>query len=151
MADRTHEGRTLSATEDRDVPRVVIDTNVLVGAAYNPGSASARVVAACLDGRLVAVVSPALLGEYAWILPRAVRGAGRLEPVERFLAVAVEVVPAETVPVVAGDPADDALFAAAVAGGARAIVTNDRPVLEVGSFRGVAVIRPSECAAALLG
>jgi predicted nucleic acid-binding protein len=130
--------------------RVVVDTNVLVGAAYNPGSASARVVAACLDGRLRAVVSPAVRGEYEHILPRAVRVPGWEDRLARFLASAVEVEPEGVGRVVAADPADDALFAAAVAGGARAVVTNDRPVLAVGSYRGVAVIRPAECVALYL-
>jgi predicted nucleic acid-binding protein len=135
-------------------PRVVVDTNVLVAAAYNPGSASAWVVGACLDGRLVAVVSPALLGEYARILPRAVRGAERAGRVARFLdgtaVTLVEPTGAETERVVADDSADDALFAAAVAGRARAVVSNDVPVQAVGSHRGVAVLRPSECLATLL-
>jgi hypothetical protein len=44
------------------VRRVVLDTNVLVAAAYDPRSAS-RVVEACLGGGLVPVLSPALRRE----------------------------------------------------------------------------------------
>ena len=40
------------------VRRVVLDTNVLVAAAYNPRSASRHVVEACLGCRLMAVLSP---------------------------------------------------------------------------------------------
>src|SRR4051812_41919053 len=125
-----------------DVPglvRVVVDTNVLVAAAYNPGSASARVVGACLDGRLRAVVSPAGRDEYARIIPRAVRVAGWADRMAQFLAAAVEaeVGPLAVVRHVAADPDDDALFAAAVAGGATAVVTNDRPVLDSGPLGSV--------------
>src|SRR5262249_11551361 len=56
------------------VPRVVLDINVLVAAAYNPDSASRRVVAACLSGELAAVLSLALRREHEFILPRAARG-----------------------------------------------------------------------------
>ena len=41
------------------VTRVVLDTNVLVAAAYNPRSASRRVVEACLGGELTPVLSRA--------------------------------------------------------------------------------------------
>src|SRR5262249_36907117 len=138
-----------------DVPgpvRVVLDTNVLVGAAYNPGSASARVFAACLDGRLRAVVSPAVRAEYARIIPRAVRVPGWEAQFGRFLDASEEVEPREVVPVVADDPSDDALFAAAVAGGAAAVVTNDRPVLIAAreSRATVPALRPAECASAFL-
>ena len=45
------------------VRRVVLDTNVLVAAAYNPRSASRRVVEACLGGGLRPVLSGALRRE----------------------------------------------------------------------------------------
>jgi predicted nucleic acid-binding protein len=54
--------------------RVVLDTNVLVATAYNPGSASRRVIEACLRGELTAILSPALRSEYGFILPRAAHG-----------------------------------------------------------------------------
>ena len=40
------------------VTRVVLDTNVLVAAAYNPASASRRIVEACPDRQLTPVLSP---------------------------------------------------------------------------------------------
>jgi predicted nucleic acid-binding protein len=46
------------------VTRVVLDTNVLVAAAYNPRSASRHVVEACLGGKLTPVLSSALRREY---------------------------------------------------------------------------------------
>ena len=47
--------------------RVVLDTNVLVAAAYNPAGASRRTVEACPDGQLTPVLSPpsALVGALA--------------------------------------------------------------------------------------
>ncbi len=121
---------------------VVIDTNVLIADAYNPSSSSARVVSSCLDGRLVAVVSPALRSEYEWILPRAIRRPDWRGRFAAWLSRAREVEPGEVPPVVPEDPSDDMLFAAAIAGGAEAIVTNDARVLAVGQFRGIRVITP---------
>jgi predicted nucleic acid-binding protein len=53
--------------------RIVLDTNVLVGAAYAEHSASAQIAEACLAGRLEPVLSPQLRDEYEWILPKAIR------------------------------------------------------------------------------
>lgn len=132
-------------------PRVVIDTNILVAAAYKPGSASARVVSACLEGRLVAVVSSAIVREYRHILEKAVRGPARAETLDRLIASAVWVEPTETPAVVAADPSDDMLFAAAVVATARAIVSNDRPVLQLKIYKNIHVIRPPACLEVLLG
>ncbi len=124
--------------------RLVLDTNVLIGDAYDRGSASHRIVSSCLGGRLVPVVSPPLLDEYEYILPRAIRVPGWRVRFEGLLAHAMRVEPTPIPPVVAEDPSDDILFATAVAGGAIAIVSNDRPVLRVGEYRGIRVVRPGD-------
>jgi predicted nucleic acid-binding protein len=54
-------------------PRVVLDTNVLVAAAYAPASASRAIVEACLDGELEAIMSEETVREHRYILGRAVR------------------------------------------------------------------------------
>lgn len=124
--------------------RVVIDTNILVGAAYRPGSDSGRIVVAAQNGRVQAVVSPALVSEYRHILPRAVRRADLGPWLEEFLAVALHVEPEREPDVVRFDPSDNMLFAAALEGRAVAIVTNDRPVLQLGTFEGIEVLRPGQ-------
>jgi len=100
------------------VRRVVLDTNVLVAAAYNPRSASRRVVEACLGGGLTAAVSRALRREYEFVLARAARGRAYLERVDQLLDGAEVVEPARTPRVVPADPEDDKLVAAALAAGA---------------------------------
>ena len=123
--------------------RVVLDTNVLVAAAYNPASASRRVVAACLGGGLTAVLSPALRREYEFILARAVRGQTYLEQIRRLLDSAEVVDPAQTPRVVPDDPEDDKLVAAALAAGA-VLVTNDAHLLAVAGHEGLEVVRPTD-------
>jgi uncharacterized protein len=128
---------------DEAPDRVVLDTNLLVAAAYNPGSASRRVVEACLCGELTAVLSPALRREYELILARAVRGQRYAGPLRELLDRA-EVVEPDAVPrVVPDDPDDDKLVAAALAAGA-AVVTNDRHLHAVAGHEGLRVLRPAE-------
>jgi predicted nucleic acid-binding protein len=125
------------------VPRVVLDTNVLVAAAYRPGSASRRVVEACLGGRLAAVLSPALRRECESVLARAARGLPYTEQLHRLLGGAEVVEPGQAPRVVPDDPGDDKLVAAARVAGA-ALVTSDAHLLSVARREGLQAVRPAE-------
>lgn len=124
--------------------RVVLDTNVLVASAYNPDSASRRIVEAGRRGELTLIVSPAVRREYDRILPRAVRSAEAREQIEDLLSTAQEVSPEETPRVVPEDAEDDKLLAAALAGQADAVITNDEHVLKIDPYHGIRVLRPSD-------
>jgi putative PIN family toxin of toxin-antitoxin system len=125
------------------VRRVVLDTNVLVAAAYNPRSASRRIVEACLNGELTPVLSGAIRREYEFILARAARGRPYLERVYQLLDGEEVVEPAQTPRVVPDDPEDDKLVAAALAAGA-VLVTNDGHLLALAGHEGLEVVRPAD-------
>src|SRR5215471_3271616 len=125
------------------VRRVVLDTNVLVAAAYNPRSASRRVVEACLGGGLTPVLSRALRREYEFILARAARGRPYLERIHQLLDGAEVVEPTQTPRVVPDDPEDDKLVAAALAAGA-VLVPNDGHLLALAGHGGLEVVRPGD-------
>jgi predicted nucleic acid-binding protein len=114
---------------------------VLVAAAYNPGSASRRIVEACLGGQLTPVLSPALRREYEFILARAIRGRPYLERIHHLVDGADIVEPARTPRVVADDSEDDKLVSAALAAGA-ILVTNDAHLLAIAGHDGLKVVRP---------
>jgi putative PIN family toxin of toxin-antitoxin system len=123
--------------------RVVLDTNVLVGSAYNRRSASRQILDACQRQELAVYASAAILREYHHILPRAVRREEELSRLRTLLDHLICVEPESTPPVVPEDPADDKFLAVAVTAGADALVTNDRRVLDVDPHCGVRVVRPS--------
>ena len=125
------------------VRRVVLDTNVLVAAVYNPGSASRSAVEACLDGKLKPVLSPALRREYEFILARAARGRPHLERIHRLLESTEIVEPGQTPRMVPDDPEDDKLAAVALAAEA-VLVTNDAHLLALAGHEGLEVIRPTD-------
>src|SRR5262249_19699335 len=106
------------------VDRVVLDTNLLVAAAYNSASASRCLVEAGLRGELTAVLSAAVRAEYERIIARAVRGHPYADRLRQLLGQAEVVEPAETPRVVPDDPEDDKLVAAALAADA-VLVTSD--------------------------
>ncbi len=113
------------------VYRIVVDTNLFLGACLGQGAAH-RVVVACLRGRCQPLMGAALLAEYEDVLGRSeLFHACRLNPSEReelldiFLAACVWTriyfAWSPNLP----DEADNHLVELAVAGGARFIVTRN--------------------------
>jgi putative PIN family toxin of toxin-antitoxin system len=127
--------------------RVVLDTNVLVGAAYAPDSASGRIVQACFAGRLVAVASPGAVGEYQRILAQAVRSEGARDRLQTLIGKMELVEPAQVPRHVPGDPQDDKFLAVAVAGRAAWIVTSDQHLLGLDPYWEIRIACPADFAA----
>lgn len=125
------------------VRRVVLDTNVLVGGAYAAHSASRRIIEACLRDELRAIISSSLRREYEFIVTRAVRGGRFTEELRALIDAARVVEPTETPRIVPDDPDDDKLLAAALAGDADAVVTNDRHLLTLDPYQHVRIVRPT--------
>jgi len=115
---------------------------VLIASAYNRESASRRIVDACLAAQLAVVTSQAITKEYCHILPRAIRDREQLERSMELIRQSRIVAPSCTPRVVDEDPDDDKFVAAAVAGNADAMITNDQCVLDVDPYRGVRIVRP---------
>ena len=111
--------------------RIVVDTNVFLGALLTRGAAN-EVIVACLRGQALPLMGTTLLVEYEDILGRAelfakcrLNAAERSELLDIFLAVC------EWTPVFFGwrpnlpDEGDNHLVELAVAGGARFLVTRN--------------------------
>ena len=127
-------------------PRIVFDTNLLVGAAYTSASASGRLLDAVTDGAIRLAVSPAVFAEYRFVVPRAVRRPGGVARVLAALRRAEPAFPTAAQNRAARgaceDPDDDKFLALAAAAGASALLSNDRHLLDVGEYAGVPIRRP---------
>ncbi|PIQ56807.1 MAG: putative toxin-antitoxin system toxin component, PIN family [Comamonadaceae bacterium CG12_big_fil_rev_8_21_14_0_65_59_15] len=130
--------------------RVVIDTNVFVGACLGTGAAN-QTVAACLRGQCTPLMGAALFSEYEDVMGRSELFAQcRLNPQERsdlmdiFLAVCewtrVYYVWRPNLP----DEADNHLIELAVAGGADLVVTRNLRDVQGGElqFPSLRIISP---------
>jgi putative PIN family toxin of toxin-antitoxin system len=111
--------------------RIVVDTNVFLGALLGRGAANA-VVAACLRGQATPLMGTALLAEYQDILGREDLFARcRLSAVEREELLDIFLVVCKWTPIYFGwrpnlsDEGDNHLIELAVAGQARRLVTRD--------------------------
>jgi putative PIN family toxin of toxin-antitoxin system len=97
------------------------------------------------------IISPAIATEYLDVLrrPELVRkyhavGTRDLRTVLDQIATATVVEPA-VVPAVCRDPQDDKFLAAAQAGGAAFIVSEDRDLLDLNSYEGISIITAEAC------
>ena len=125
-------------------PAIVVDTNILVGAGFNPRSDSARLVEALREGRLRMVWNDATRQETEYILRRIPRLAWTqfsdlFRESDRFRGV---VSPEHQFGHV-GDAADRK-FAALAAAANAVLTTNDVPLRRSLAATSVRAVRPGE-------
>lgn len=132
--------------------RVVIDTNIFIGACLGQGAAH-RVIADCLRGKYVPLMGAALLAEYEDVLGRAeMFGNCRLTLAERDELLDIFLACCEWTRIYYAwrpnlpDEGDNHLVELAVAGGAKFIVTynlRDLSRMEL-RFPGLRVLSPDD-------
>lgn len=128
--------------------RAVFDTNIFVSSLLVKTGVPAQAIDAWQDRRLVLVTSPAIIAEIRNTLgyPRIRRKYGITdEDVQRLIALLENdalVVPgtADVSGAIPDDPADEHVLACAVDGQVEVIVSGDRHLLDLGSFRGIAIV-----------
>jgi putative PIN family toxin of toxin-antitoxin system len=129
--------------------KAILDTNVLISAYVFPGGKPEAVYRLALEGRLEIGTSRALLAEFGRVLgqkfgwiPDRVEAA-----VAQMTRIATVVEPTEVAQVVRADPADDRVLEAARAFGADVIVSGDRHLLDLGTWREIEVLSPADFSA----
>jgi uncharacterized protein len=132
------------------VRRVVADTNVLVSALQFGGKPK-QLLDLAVDGQLDLALSEPILGETLRVLREKFRRTAEdLREADKQLRVVCRIViPTESIMAVDADPSDDRVLECAVAADAEVIVTGDKHLLALESFRGIAVQRVREFLAAL--
>ena len=127
----------------RDVKRVVLDTNVLVSALLFSGE-MARIVAGWKAGAFVPVLSRATFDEFRRVLayPKFSLTVQEIEALieDEGLPFCEVVDIVEEIDGVCRDPADDKFLSSAAAADADCLVSGDKDLLDLGSFRTIPVI-----------
>ena len=137
-----HVSALMQDMKESSMRRIVIDTNVFVASAYNPASASRQIVDAVERGEFQLILSSDVKREYDRILPRAIRMPGEIGRIRTIIVAGSRVSPRANPPVTE-DREDDKFLAAALAGSAEAVITNDPHLLSADGYLGIRVLRPS--------
>jgi putative PIN family toxin of toxin-antitoxin system len=129
------------------VPRVVIDSNVLISEMLFPGSVpSLAVRKATASGELIA--SRVLLRELAEVITRPkfdrYLSAERRAAALRNYVDTVVVVPTVTTVFACRDPRDKHVLEAAINGRADTIITGDVDLLALNPFHGIRIVTPED-------
>jgi len=122
--------------------KVVLDTNVLVAAHFNPGSASNRILELCQKKKLVLVLTPHILKEFSLIMRNISARKGFRRRMEKIISQAILVKKAPRINIVVEDPEDNKFLSCALAGKADYIITSDRHLLVLKKFRGIKIVKP---------
>lgn len=130
--------------------RVVLDTNVIISRYLTPRGRVARIVDLWEKGELEVVTSTPILREYAKVLrypyQRSVHGFSDAEIAEidaAFEELTEVVTPADTPAVIEADPDDDHILAAADTARVDCIVSGDKHLLQLGSYREIPILSPA--------
>ena len=131
--------------------RIVIDTNLLVSALIADGAPS-RLLDAARAGVFELCTSDVLLAELLDVLGRSHlanrmqrAGLDATSTVEDLRKMALVVTPQVVPQVVAADPDDDHVLAAAIAAGADLIASGDRrDLLPLGRYQGIPIVTARE-------
>lgn len=133
--------------------RVLLYANIFISFLLNPGKPRVvrNIVRAAILGDFTLLLPEALLDEFVSKIPMRSYLSERITPEE--LAAFVEIlrqvgeVVAEIedeIPAVTRDPKDDYLLAYAVVGEADYLVTGDKDLLVLESFRNLKIIKPAD-------
>lgn len=128
----------------------VLDTNVLVSAFVFPGGPPEAVYRRVLSGELTMIVSRPLLAELGRVLVDKFswEAAYTEEVLAQLIRLGDLVEPGEVIEDIADDPADNRVLEAAAEGHADFIISGDRHLLRLGSWRENAIVDPAGFAAA---
>jgi len=128
--------------------RVVFDTNIIVAAITNPGSASGYLLnEAVSEGKIRMCVSPAILREYEIILKSFQFALNKQRSAESFLRVletaSLIVHPQAAIHKIQADKSDNKFLECAVQAKADYLVTSDKH-FNFQHYREVAIVRSTE-------
>lgn len=131
--------------------RIVLDTNVLISAFVFPGGPPESVYRLALEGRAVLITSPPILAEFGRILVDKFGWDAPMaeEAVALVARVSTIIRPSMQLAEVDADPDDDRILEAALEGQADMIVSGDKHLLRIGTWRDIPVVKPADFLATL--
>ncbi len=127
------------------VPRVVLDTNVLISGVLFGGKPR-RIIESVVKGKINAYLSPVILDEFKDVIARPKFGLGdetSFEITREIEDTFLFVFPKIVIERIKDDPDDNAILECALAADAEYIVTGDPHLLGLDSFKGIQILTPA--------
>lgn len=124
--------------------RIVLDTNVLITGVQDESSFAFRIIKACREGKIQAVINRSLLKENRQKSRELVQEKAYLAILEDFYRKAKNIPHRTRVNVVKWDKEDNKLVEAAIDGNADFIVTEDNDLLFLGEYENTKMVKPQE-------
>lgn len=124
--------------------KVVLDTNVFVSSIFWEKGAPHKVVELALEKKIFVFTSVEILRELEKVLRRDFKEPDEL--IHRQISLIFEyanvVLSTVKVDVVKDDPEDNKIIECAVSCGAGYIITGDKHLLNIGSYKGIKIVTP---------
>ena len=141
---------------DNTLPRLVLDTNILVNSLISARGSPAQILTAIRERRIIHLVSDPIVEEYLRVLeyPRIRRFKkitdAFIADIAAYLVYQTERVELASTIRLSPDPDDDVFLETAVDGKASLLVTGDKAgLLSLGEVQGIPIISASEAVAQL--
>lgn len=130
--------------------RIVVDMNVLISATIRPSSRLAQILVYIRDGKFEFLYFPEFLREYSEVVSRPhiwekyKLDRDEIEATLQIMANRGVLVHVVSQIDVCRDPDDNVILSLALDGKADYIVSGDKDLLDLTSFRDIPIIKPSE-------
>ncbi|MGZ3596106.1 MAG: putative toxin-antitoxin system toxin component, PIN family [Syntrophales bacterium] len=133
--------------KEKQVKRVVLDTNVLISALLFRGGLS-KIVGLWQKGKIIPVISKETFRELLTVLeyPKFSLTQEEIDPIIKYEILPyfeiVEVV--KDVKRISGDPEDDKFISCAISGSADYIVSGDKDLFDLKQYKSIKIIKASD-------
>lgn len=124
------------------IPKVIIDTNVLITASRNKESFSRKIINMAVKGDIQPFATKKVLDENKSLLNKALDREDEL--IDRYFTVVQEVIDKYDLKVVDIDPEDDKYINAALSAGAEYIITSDKHLLFYDKYENINIVSPKK-------
>ncbi|MFH1408420.1 MAG: putative toxin-antitoxin system toxin component, PIN family [Nanoarchaeota archaeon] len=135
--------------ENSEKLKVVLDTNVIVSAAFHHNRIPASILRLVIKRKIINYVTVSMIKELLQVFKRPAilqRITEKdLDYVKNaILAISVGITPLEYFHIINEDPDDNKFIDCAIASGAKYIISGDRQLLNIKQFRDIRICSPTE-------
>lgn len=124
--------------------KVVLDTNVLISA-FSFGGKPRKILTLTLAKKIIGITSLSLLGELLEVLGKKFRySTEELDLIEVQMKKNFKIIKPKTSINVLKDLADNRVLEAAIEGDCELIITGDKALLSLKSFKGIKILTPNQ-------